>query len=106
MTKKKKKVNRQGPGKKVTLPIAAKMIYESLAKIAWRVEKDKHRDASKESPPISEEGFKHYILQELGKDAFLYSFLIKHRRSYDFFSKDLLDIDMIFELTLVGVSHP
>jgi hypothetical protein len=74
MTKKKKKVNRQGPAKKVTLPVAAKMVYESLANIAWRVEKDKHRDASKDKPPITEEGFKHYILQELGKDAFLYSF--------------------------------
>jgi hypothetical protein len=54
----------------VTLPIAAKMMYESLANIAWRVEKE----SAKGKPGINKDDFHEYILQVLGKDAFLYSF--------------------------------
>lgn len=54
----------------VTLPIAAKMMYESLASIAWRVEKE----SAKGKPGINKDDFHDYILQVLGKDAFLYSF--------------------------------
>jgi hypothetical protein len=57
--------------KQVTLPIAAKMMYESLADIAWRVEKEAARN---KRPGIEKDDFYEYILQELGKDAFLYSF--------------------------------
>jgi hypothetical protein len=54
----------------VTLPIASKMMYESLANIAWRVEKE----SAKGKPGINKDDFHEYILQVLGKDAFLYSF--------------------------------
>jgi len=54
----------------VTLPIASKMMYESLANIAWRVEKESARG----KPKITKDDFHDYILQVLGKDAFLYSF--------------------------------
>lgn len=56
--------------KQVTLPIGAKMIYETLADIAWRVEKQ----SSKGKPKITKDDFYDYMLQVLGKDAFLYSF--------------------------------
>jgi hypothetical protein len=57
--------------KQVTLPIGNKKVFEKLAQIAWRVEKE-----SMKSNPDSEERdeFFDHILQELGKDAFLYSF--------------------------------
>lgn len=65
---KKKKVKVQS--KIVTLPIAARMMYEPLADIAWRIEKTKKKKKSKPS----EDEFKHEMLQILGIDAFLYSF--------------------------------
>lgn len=54
----------------VTLPIAAKMMYLSLAKIAWRVEQEKNGKKSN----LTEDEFKEKILQELGADGFLNSF--------------------------------
>lgn len=56
--------------KVVTLPIAAKMMYQSLADIAWRVEKE----SAKGKPKIERDDFYEHILQVLGTDAFLYSF--------------------------------
>jgi hypothetical protein len=63
--KKKKQV------KQVTLPLGNKKVFEKLAQIAWRVEKE----SIKGNPERGEkEEFFDHVLQELGKDAFLYSF--------------------------------
>jgi hypothetical protein len=51
--------------KVVTLPIGNKDIFTELAKIAWSVEDDKSQDR---------DAFFEEVLQQLGADAFLYSF--------------------------------
>lgn len=62
--------------KVVTLPIAAEMIYDSLADIAWRVEAERLGYNKQNNAQYEEDKreYKNQILQELGADAFLFSF--------------------------------
>lgn len=56
----------------VTLPVGSALIYEKLAEIAWSVENENHKNNPSKNADKKE--FIDSVLQDLGKEAFLYSY--------------------------------